>query len=65
MYSRLKDISNLNSRLISNHEPVSSASTATPISPNEASTNSELPGYVGPSASNIEVDAAESARGKL
>ena len=51
--------------MISNHEPVSSASTATPISPNEASTNSELPGYVGPSASNIEVDAAESARGKL
>ena len=51
--------------MISNHEPVSSASTATLISPNEASTNSELPGYVGPSASNIEVDAAESARGKF
>ena len=46
---------------------MSSASTSTGshISPNRASIDSELPGYVGPSASNIEVDAAENARGKF
>ena len=31
---------------------------------NEGTSISELPGYVGPSASNVEVDAAENARGE-
>ena len=31
----------------------------------EATSISELPGYVGPSASNVEVDAAENARGVI
>lgn len=31
----------------------------------EATSISELPGYVGPSASNVEVDAAENARGSF
>ena len=66
LYICIGVISNWNFRLTSNHEPVSSASTSTVshISPNRASIDSELPGYVGPSASNIEVDAAENARGK-
>ena len=64
MYLRRNSLSKYKSN-ISNY--FSSASEDVLSSPvlNEGTSISELPGYVGPSASNVEVDAAENARGEL
>ena len=54
-------------RILNKFEPDSSVSSSpthgNTLSAKENNEISELPGYVSPSARNVEIDAAESARG--